>query len=123
MAHAKLTSAEVHVCPLKRHDFAYSETCVTSEQRDEMRLPADRTRRFNQPFVIIEVVEACFRSADPQQFDGARKPVNDSPFDSLLQQHAEHRQDVVDGLRRLVRQPVFQALNVLIAERVQPTRP
>ena len=57
MAHAKLTSAEVYVCPLKRHDFAYSETCVTSEQRDEMRLPADRTRRFNQPFVIIEVVE------------------------------------------------------------------
>jgi hypothetical protein len=48
----------------------------------------------DEPFVLVEVLKRSRAVFNPQQFDGARHPIDHFPFVRLFQQYAQHCEDV-----------------------------
>ena len=60
--------AEIHVGPLQRDHLAAPQSRLTAQQRDEMGSRVESARRFDEPFVLVEVVE---RASSPSAPAGA----------------------------------------------------
>jgi hypothetical protein len=58
VAHADLSSFEVDIGPLQRDDLADAQPTFTAQQGDDVGAVVDRSRRFEQLLVCIEVVES-----------------------------------------------------------------
>jgi hypothetical protein len=114
-----LPLGEIHIAPFQRNHLAAPQTRLTAEKHDEMRSRIDETRDFDDAFVFIEIVERPRLVRDPQKCDGAWHPFDNLPFHRLLQKHAQHCQDVVDGLRRFSLQTVFQALHIFVLDGIE----
>jgi hypothetical protein len=112
LPYAQLTIDQIHVAPVKRDHLSASQPGVSAEQHDHMDAPVDRVRPFYEPLIITEVVERSRGLVNRQELDGARHVVDHLPFDSLLQQHAQDGQNVVDRLRRFRFELTLQSLHV-----------
>jgi hypothetical protein len=78
--------------------------CLAPEQDDQAGQRIRLSRR-DEPLVLFEVVEARGALRNRQQFDRAGDPLDQAPLHGRPQEDAQHRQDVVGGLRRPVAAP------------------
>jgi len=87
----ELPLVKVHVAPFKRRDFAKPQTRFTAEQHDQFGTSSKFACCSYEPLEIVEVVERTRRLRRLHQSERAWHPLDHVPFDSLLQQHVEHR--------------------------------
>src|SRR5262245_4776325 len=82
---AELPFAEIDVAPLERNDLAAPQPRLSAQEDDQKRTCV-HLRTCDQPFVLLEVVEAGGRLWDWQQANRARHPLDDVPFHSFLEE-------------------------------------
>jgi len=64
---------EIDICPLQRHHFTTTPTSIPAKQYDHVRLMVYLLSGFEEPLMLVEVVEARRRSGYPQQTNSARQ--------------------------------------------------
>jgi len=111
---------EIDVVPFERQNLAAAHAGVAAEQHHEQRARVDRACDLDESFVLVEIVEGCGALVDSQQLHRAGHPLDDFPLDRFLQQHTQHREDVVHGLGRFEFQLRLQPLYVFALDRVEP---
>ena len=95
-----------------------------AQQHDQIRLCDSRfSAAVDKPLVFLEVVKPHrrLRIGSSRCVHGIRSMTSHST--AFFSSDAQHRQHVVDGLRRPLRQRVLQLLDVLVRDRVQPLVP
>ena len=115
----ELSFRQVDIGPLQGHDLATAKPSVSTQKHGEMGLYTNKLRRLDQTLVRGEVVERRHRLGCAEQRDLARHALDHAPFDRHPKKGGQNRQDIVDGLRSLLRQTGLEPLDVLVVDCVQ----
>lgn len=92
-SHAQLPLVEIDVRPLQRHDLAASQPSLPAKEHGQVRLRF-RSRRFDEPFVLVEIVEGGRTLRRAEQPNRARHPLDHAPLHRGLQDDAQPGQHV-----------------------------
>ena len=83
----------------------------------------ERLASRHEPFVVGNIMKGRFTPGNPHEPSRARHLIDHVPLHRGLQQHVQHRQHVVDRLRRLRHEPRLQASGVLRSDRIKAPGP
>jgi hypothetical protein len=75
---------EIEIRPFERDHLAAAQTRLTAQEHEEVGAHVEETSRFDEPFVLIEVVERGRSLRDRQELDRTRHPLDHLPLDRLL---------------------------------------
>jgi hypothetical protein len=57
--YANLPFLQIYITPLEGHHLATPKASVPTQEHDQVRIRIQRSCGFDQPFVLVEIVEPC----------------------------------------------------------------